>query len=170
MKVFNYRVFILFVLIFLTVLLMSFGVFSNINNRDSSKAIEPGVDSLSGENRQIYSYIEGNPYLSYFTGFDTLDNAGITADDMSYIQDYIINYVLYKKGIFNAGISFVKNSYVSTPIKDDGSRSYEFKFGINSSDIHTVKITSNQIEDFIDINITSDTGVSFHKKFNIVYN
>ena len=138
---------------------------------NNSKVSSNQQDRLSGETYStggLYNYKEFNPYGSYFVGFDAISNSGITSSDMAYINDVLINFTMYHENIFNGKISFIKDSLVKNPPSDDGTESYIFKFGINDSRVHTVKVRSNWLRNTISISIYNTTNSKvFSKSFTM---
>ena len=128
-------------------------------------------DSLSGESfntGSIYNARDVNPYVPYLVGFDSLGEHGVSSKNRAYVQDAVINYVLYKKKSLNAKISYVKDSFNQQLPILIRSVTYDFQFGINDGNVHTVEVASNEIDDEITITIydSDDTRV-FTRKFTV---
>ena len=108
-----------------------------------------------------------NPYAPYFAGFDALSDRGVSDDDMSYIQDVLINFCLYIKHVKSGKISYVKDSF-NNVLSDSLDSNYSFKFGINDGDIHTIKVTSNILTSRITTVIMDSSNKKvFERSFDI---
>lgn len=119
-----------------------------------------GYDSLSGETygtQMLRDDVGPNPNMPQFVGFDQLIDNGVTDDDIGYIQDYLANYVLYTKKIDSARISYVAKSYGNFHV-DGTATDYEFKFGIDGGDVHTVKVSSDIVTKKITLTVVGKNG------------
>lgn len=141
-----------------------------------SSSLQPSgteLDTLSGttinhEGRK--SSENPNPNLPYFAGFDLLLDAGVSADDMNYIQDVLINFTLYNKHLKSAKISYIKDSF-NSDISKSLDDVYSFKFGINNDNIHIMKVVSNSINHQIKITINDGLNKKvFERQFFIYSN
>lgn len=139
---------------------------ANLRGDSSTK-----TDKLSGKSYfagDIYNYREANPYGSYFIGFDSLSERGVSKDDVRYIEDVVVNFLMYDKKIYNAKVSFVKDSF-GREYAQSTATTYSFKFGINDRDIHRVKVVSDSINGKIEITIyNSANKVLFNKSFKLL--
>lgn len=156
---------VIFIGVFLLAVLFWYAVFSIVGSNDSSSE---STDKLSG-----MSYYQGavndgygaNPYVPYFTGFDNLTKYGYTADDRRYVQDVITNFVLYDLKNYRAKVGFVKDSFKQELGKTIDLQT-SFKFGVNDSNVHTVKVSTNFITKDITISIfDSNNSQVFTKSF-----
>lgn len=136
--------------------------------------VDDGVvkqDSLSGQSfntGSIYNARDINPFVPYLVGFDALGEHGVSSKNRAYVQDAVINYVLYKEKSPNAKISYVKDSFNQQLPILIRSVTYDFQFGINDGNVHTVEVVSNEIDDKMTVTIydNSDTRV-FKRTFTI---
>lgn len=143
---------------------------AQVSQVDASKPI---VDTLSGEEyiTADTNYLDNNPYGSFFVGFNILSDAGVTSGDMTYMQDALINFAMYNEKVYNGKISYVKDSYKKTTGTDEYENIYEYKFGLNDGNIHTMKVRSSWLNSVIDIKIIdSSDKEAFAKKFRIYTN
>lgn len=138
---------------------------------------EPGKvmtikDQLSEETYSTdgaYNYRDGNIYGSYLIGFGNLTDAGITSDDMIYIHDVLINFAMYDQHVYNGKISYVKDSLETIGEPGGRYRTYEFRFGLNNSDIHTMRVKSSWVDQKIDIAISNSAGKQvFQRAFDML--
>lgn len=114
----------------------------------------------------IYNYREANLYASYFVGFDTLTDRGVSDGDLQYIQDVVLNFTMYDQKIYNGKISYVDGSF-----KRDGvsgiEPKYGFSFGINDKHVHDVSVSSSILTKDITISISNPQGIKeFTKTFH----
>jgi hypothetical protein len=117
-------------------------------------------DQLSGETFDtsfLRDDVGPNPNMPWFIGFEQLIDAGVTNDDIGYIQDYLANYTLYNRGINSGRISYVAESF-SNPSLVGTASTYEFKFGINGENIHTMKVSSDIVTQKISLTIIGVGG------------
>jgi hypothetical protein len=117
------------------------------------------TDSLSGTSYnldQINADRTLNPNAPYFTGFESLNEYGITEEAQRYTKDFITNYTLYKLEKSQARISFVSGSFKQS-IKSVNIN-YVFKFGINGGDIHNVTVETNVLNSNLKISISKPDG------------
>lgn len=128
-------------------------------------------DSLSGEKYNtggIYNYKDNNPYGSYFVGFDQLMNRGVRNDEWVYISDVLTNFTMYDKKVYNGKISYVKDSFTRDDQKSGSFTTYSYKFGINNSNVYTMKVQSSWVDEVIRISIVNDSSDSvFFREFKI---
>jgi hypothetical protein len=159
--------YLVLILLMLVSFVFWFFVFTSVQE---TKPSGTQTDRLSGEKINLDSVNSAetpNPYVPYFVGFNTLSDSGVSSDDMRYIQDVIINYTLYKKQIRSAKVSYVKDSFKNI-LSEDLDSTYSFRFGINDTDIHTIKVTSNMITSKITIVITDSSNKKvFERTFDI---
>jgi hypothetical protein len=145
----------------------SYFVFSNQANQTP---VGSYGDDLSGEEYSTegaYNYREGNPYGSYLVGFDAVSERGVSGDDMNYIYDVLINFLMYDKKVYNGKISYVKDSFERQTTSGITPK-YSFLFGINDKDIHTMNVSSNILTEKITISITNNKGAQeFNRTFHI---
>jgi hypothetical protein len=154
--------------------LLCFYIFSLSEPGIERRTAETKADTLSGKEYStagIYNYRDSNPYGSYFVGFESIRDSGVTNGEMLYINDVLINFTMYNKKIYNGKISYVNNSLElleEENTKKPGQKRYSFDFGINDGNIHTMSITSNWLEDMITIKIANQSGKEvFNKSFTI---
>lgn len=151
------------------VCLYSFNQQENKYSNISTATVEK--DTLSGEEYGtggINNYREVNPYGSYFVGFENISDSGIANSDMIYIHDVITNFVMYHEGVYNGKVSYVKDSLKKQGVNKDNSELYQFKFGVNDSNIHTMKVESNWLDNQIKIAIVdSSKSKVFDKSFRV---
>jgi len=145
--------------------------FSGAESANSKGDSSTRSDRLSGTSYfagDIHNYREANPYGSYFIGFESLSERGVSKDDMRYIDDVIINYLMYDKKVYNSKVSFVKGSFSREYTKSTAT-TYSFKFGINDQDIHRVKVVSDNIKKMIEITVYNTSGKTvFNKSFKLL--
>ncbi|HET7630268.1 MAG TPA: hypothetical protein VFK03_02745 [Candidatus Saccharimonadales bacterium] len=128
-------------------------------------------DPLSGQTFDttlLRDDVGPNPNMPWFIGFSELIDSGATSDDIGYIQDYLANYTLYDRHVDSARISFVSNSFTNPHLVGTAS-TYEFQFGINGGDVHTVKVASDIVTQKITITIVGNNGQPDQTKTFDVY-
>jgi|GEM_PF-3428895 hypothetical protein len=159
--------------IFLTLFsfLISYFSFDRVENTNLRGDSSTKSDKLSGTSYfagDIYNYREANPYGSYFIGFDSLSERGVSKDDMRYIKDVIINFLMYDKKIYNAKVSFMKDSF-GREYSQGTATTYSFKFGINDQDIHKIRVISDSTKEKIEIMIYNTVNKTvFSKSFKLL--
>ena len=146
-----------------------FFMFSFFSNSEVRKTGDE-YDKLSGVTVSldaVNSAETPNPNLPFFAGFESLTDFGISNDDLRYIQDVLINFSLYNAHLKSAKISFVKDSFKNENIKGLDSV-YSFRFGLNDSDIHLIRVTSNSVDRKITIVIFDSSNKQvFRRSFDI---
>lgn len=124
-------------------------------------------DVLSGK-QYAPVYGEENPFAPYFVGFDQLVDRGVSRDETRYINDVLTNFTLYNKQQYKAKVSYVKDSFERNYDKELAT-TYQFDFGINDANIHTVAVTADMYDKKMSIKIIDEANQSvFDKKFDIL--
>ncbi len=140
-----------------------------IQEESYDRMIGENHDKLSSESYEVTNTVQLNPYIPDFIGFNSLLEAGVSNEDMTYIYDYLTNFMLYNKRVYNGKVSYVKDSFTRGQLTDDGYVQYSFKFGINNSNIHTANIRSNWVDSKISIQIKDTDDQEVIKRDFIIY-
>jgi hypothetical protein len=151
--------------LFLLSFVIFFTIFINLNNREANTGEQ--TDELSGLtfNKTAVNSDRGtNPNAPYFVGFNTLTKYGVSADEVAYIKDVIVNDTLYRKKLVYSKISYVNDSYVP-PIITDLKTTYNFKYGIDDGDVHQVFVVTNLEDSSIEITIVENKTTVLKKSF-----
>lgn len=129
------------------------------------------TDQLSGETVKlagVYNTERTNPDMPFFVGFDDLKKYGVSSDDRRYILDVLTNYTLYDLKLKSAKVSYVNKSFKNTLGKGTAD-DYQFRIGVNDTNIHTVNVSSDIVKKTISISLTNADGKKVFSKDFILY-
>lgn len=154
------------IVIFTILFFAGFGIHALQGSNQSLTGSQTDTLSDSSYNIDSINSDRTNSVAPYFVGFNALIDYGVSNNDLRYIQDIISHYVIYERSILGAKISYNKDSYT----QEDNSgtaRRYNFSFGINDGNIHTVSVVSDIISRKITITIKNSSGDTYIRNFTL---
>lgn len=163
--------YVLVMLLFGLSMYVSYALFSGekTSSKQPTSRTSELRDALSGAYYNPATFknsADTNPHLPSYVGYEALVKNGVSNDEIRYIQDFTSNYILYNKQSRSALISYVADSYAWHGYKGNLT-TYDFKFGINGSNVHTLSVSYDDIKSTITMTISKNTSVIDKKTFTV---